>query len=82
MGKQRDPWAEIFRSALASQVRQPQGEGWLTAKEFIEKCPVGTSKALQVLRDGVRRGIIERFDGSQMSATGRGAKQSWYRPKT
>ena len=80
MAKQLDPWAEHFRAALVIRVKEPQGKGWMTAKQFCDKAGCGKCKAGAYLKGEVNSGRMERFLGSQVTSNGKACPQTWYRP--
>lgn len=73
-------WAEHFRAAIARKGRSPEGEGWITRKEFSRRAKMGQGSALIYLRKQVKAGKIEYFRGSAVSKSGTINPQSWYRP--
>lgn len=81
MAKPPDPWAELFRAALALKVTEPTGGGWMTAKEFCKRSGCGEGKGGVALRQGMLSGKLEKFVGSQI-ANGKSRTQIWYRPAT
>lgn len=84
MGKKsfEELWAPMIRLARHSAEKKPAGEGWLTLQEFRKKAKCGKCKARRIILDGIKRGAIERFRGTQLNASKRAGQQNWYRPKT
>ena len=79
MAKQLDPWAALFTAALAVNVREPVGEGWLTAKAFSAKNKLSRVKSGKFLRAATKAGVVEVFRGTQISGRN-SVNQFWYRP--
>ncbi len=76
-----DPWQKMAE-LLSLVVREPEGEGWVTANDITAKLGCGRNNAhrkLRVLKDA---GKIEVFSGTQKNSLGRISLQTWYRPKT
>ena len=71
-------WADSFGAAL-KMGKSPQGEGWLTFKEIMQKYRLGSHKAYKVLRQQIKNGLLERFEGYTLQE-GRSYRQVWYRP--
>ena len=72
-------WAPVIAGMNEVKTNKPQGEGWLTLKEFSAKAGCGIFKALQIMQQAAKEGKIEKFRGSD-AANGRPHPQTWYRP--
>jgi len=73
-------WAEAIQKAIGVRGNPPVGEGWLTAKEFAKKHKLGLRRATGILIAGVKKGVIERHDGSKENPSGKLVTGTWYRP--
>ena len=75
-----DQWLRLFKEALSPE-RQPKGKGWLTYAEIRKRIGCGESKAYKFLKEGVKQGSLERFDGLK-NVGHKAVREVWYRPTT
>lgn len=74
-------WATLLQQETQKQVREPEGKGWLTAKQIIESVGCGRDKGYRMIKESLGAGNCEVFNGSQETTDGRFSPQVWYRLK-
>jgi hypothetical protein len=74
-------WATLLQQETQKQVREPEGKGWLTAKQIIESVGCGRTKGHRLIKESLRSGNCEVFNGTQETRDGRFSPQVWYRLK-
>ena len=73
-------WNE-FATALATQAeKRPTGKGWRSMAEWVTESGHGRSATNSRLTQGVKIGLLERFEGT-VQQDGRLVRAVWYRRK-
>jgi hypothetical protein len=73
-------WAEALEQALNNEIKSPEGEGWLRRVEFSKKYKIGEVKSNRLIREGLKNGLFEKFEGNRKNENGKMVKAIWYRP--
>ena len=71
-------WADGFVAHIY-KARSPQGTGWLTYVEVLDKYKLGRNRTYTMLNSLVRKGLMEKYVGLQQIGK-RACRQIWYRP--
>jgi hypothetical protein len=74
-----DAWAKLLAEAVLRAERLPTGDGWLTVAEISTRHKVSMDRIYSVVREGLRAGKLEKFDGNVRDGS-RLRKRVWYRP--
>lgn len=74
-------WAKLISEQQAKTENPPIGKGWMTTKEFGEKFKIGHVRAQRYIGEGVKKGLIQKHQGSKKNKEGRVVRGTWYRPK-
>lgn len=75
-------WAELFARGLSQdKVRRPVGKGWKTSRQLADMHDKSVQQTYRILRDAIKHGRVEMFDGMDLAKDGVSHRQVWYRPK-
>ena len=71
-------WAESFGAAI-SRPKLPQGVGWLTYAEVLDKYKLGQNRTYEMLKELTDKGLMDKFTG-YVKKGNKQVRQIWYRP--
>ena len=74
-------WASTLeRLAEGVQSNEPEGDGWFTSSEFMDKASIGHDRAYRLLRVNLKAGRIECYKGSSWNEVHKQlTRRVWYR---
>lgn len=73
-------WAKNIDRLNAKEGNEPKGEGWFSAKEFINNSNYGSCKCRDQLKKATENGDIEVYAGSSWNKSqNQLTRRTWYR---
>ena len=73
-------WAEKLEDLGSRGANTPEGDGWFSAKDFIENMGVGRNRGYRLLQEAIIDGKMEVFNGSEYNPVlGQKVRRIWYR---
>ena len=73
-------WGEFAVALATTSEKRPTGKGWKSMNEWIADSGHGRSATNSKLSQGVKIGLLERFEGT-VQQDGRLVRAVWYRRK-
>tara|TARA_B100001057_G_scaffold440849_1_gene475031 strand:+ start:534 stop:782 length:249 start_codon:yes stop_codon:yes gene_type:complete len=73
-------WAKNLENIHKQVARLPDGDGWFTAEQFMQKTGTGRAKSYKIIKQMQLDGKMEHFQGSDYNPQlGHNCRRVWYR---
>ncbi len=73
-------WNEFSAALSKMGEKRPTGTGWVSLDDWVKASGENRTNVSRKLMEGVKLGLVERFQGMIYRSSGRLGAASWFRP--